>query len=42
MKYHLLLVKDLKYITEKEYSELRVDCERISQMLTKLAGSLAK
>jgi len=40
MKYQLLLVKDLKYIIENEYSELLPQYERVSQMLTKLAKSL--
>jgi four helix bundle protein len=40
MKYQLLLVKDLKYITEDKYSELLPQYERVSQMLTKLAKSL--
>src|SRR4030043_1311159 len=34
MKYQLLLVKDLKYIIENIYNELRSQYERISQMLT--------
>jgi len=42
MKYQLLLAKDLGYMTSREYSELRQDYERVSQMLTKLAQSLAK
>lgn len=42
MKYQLLLAKDLKYITEEEYSELRTCYDRVSQMLTKLAEALAK
>ena len=41
MKYQLLLVKDLKYIIEDEYSELLSQYERVSQMWTKLAESLA-
>ena len=40
MKYQLLLVKDLQYISEKRYSELIPEYERVSQMLTKLAKSL--
>ena len=40
MKYQLLLVKDLKYIIEDKYSELLLQYERVSQMLTKLAKSL--
>jgi four helix bundle protein len=42
IKYQLLLAKDLKYITEEEYSDLRMNYERVSQMLTRLAQSLAK
>jgi four helix bundle protein len=42
IKYQLLLAKDLRYITEKEYSDLRMNYERVSQMLTRLAESLAK
>lgn len=40
MKYQLLLVKDLKYISEDNYSNLKQKYERVSQMLTKLARSL--
>ncbi len=40
MKYQLLLVKDLKYIPEITYSDLLLNYERVSQMLTKLAKSL--
>ena len=40
MKYQLLLVKDLKYVSEEEYSNLFSKYERVSQMLTKLAKSL--
>jgi len=40
MKYQLLLVKDLKYISEESYSQLLFEYERVSQMLTKLAKSL--
>jgi len=40
MKYQLLLVKDLKYISDHKYSNLLPEYERISQMLTKLAKSL--
>jgi four helix bundle protein len=40
MKYQLLLVKDLKYISDDNYSNLLPEYERISQMLTKLAKSL--
>lgn len=41
IKYQLLLVKDLKYISENKYTNLLPEYERVSQMLTKLAKSLA-
>jgi four helix bundle protein len=40
IKYQLLLVKDLGYMSGEQYSNLRTDYERVSQMLTKLARSL--
>jgi four helix bundle protein len=40
IKYQLLLVRDLDYISENEYSDLTPKYERVSQMLTKLAKSL--
>ena len=40
IKYQLLLVKDLRYISEDRYSNLKQKYERVSQMLTKLAQSL--
>ena len=40
MKYQLLLVRDLNYISGNEYSDLASKYERVSQMLTKLAKSL--
>jgi four helix bundle protein len=40
IKYQLILARDLGYIDEKTYSELRSNYERISQMLTGLAKSL--
>ncbi|NVL91043.1 MAG: four helix bundle protein [Desulfobacterales bacterium] len=40
MKYQLLLAKDLKYIEENTYNDLKSNYERISQMLTGLAKSL--
>ena len=40
IKYQLLLVKDLKYISEDRYSNFKQKYERVSQMLTKLARSL--
>jgi four helix bundle protein len=42
IKYQLLLVKDLGYISDEEYSRLASQYERVSQMLTKPAGSLAR
>lgn len=40
IKYQLLLVRDLNYISNNEYSDLTSKYERVSQMLTKLARSL--
>lgn len=40
MKYQLLLARDLEYINEDKYTELKSSYERISQMLTGLAKSL--
>ena len=40
MKYQLLLVRDLNYISDNEYSDLTSKYERVSQMLTRLAKSL--
>lgn len=40
IKYQLMLVKDLEYISADQYSDLRLKYERVSQMLTKLAKSL--
>ena len=40
IKYQLLLVRDLNYVSENEYSDLTSKYERVSQMLTKLAKSL--
>ena len=40
IKYQLLLVKDLHYISEGSYSQLIPEYERVSQMLTKLGKSL--
>ena len=41
MKYQLLLARDLKYISNEQYSEFIGRYERVSQMLTKLAQSLS-
>jgi four helix bundle protein len=40
MKYQLLPVRDLNYISDNEYSDLTSEYERVSQMLTRLAKSL--
>ncbi len=40
VKYQLLLIKDLKYISEEKYFKILSGYERVSQMLTKLAKSL--
>jgi four helix bundle protein len=42
IKYQLLVVKDLRYISEDRYSNLKQKYERVSQMLTKLARSLER
>ena len=38
--YQLLLARDLEYISEDLYSELRPGFERVGQMLTRLSQSL--
>ena len=38
--YHLFLAKDLGYISETEYEELKTDCNRVKMMLHKLIQSL--
>jgi four helix bundle protein len=40
MKYQLLLARDLKYMSNDQYLEFIGRCERVSQMLTRLAQSL--
>jgi four helix bundle protein len=40
IKYQLLLVKDLRYISDDKYTNLLPKYERVSQMLTKLSKSL--
>jgi len=40
MKYQLLLVKDLGYVSEDQYCSLLANYERVSQMLTKLSKTL--
>ena len=39
-KYQLLLVKDLRFISEDQYASLLSKYERVSQMLTKLSKTL--
>ena len=41
LKYHLLLAKDLGYISENDYSRYRVESDEISKMLQGLAKSLS-
>ena len=41
LKYHLLLAKDLGYISENDYSRYRVESDEISKMLKGLAKSLS-
>jgi hypothetical protein len=40
MKYQLLRVKDLRYVSEGQYYSLLANYERVSQMLTKLSKTL--
>lgn len=40
IKYQLLLIKDLNYISDDKFITLNTKYERVSQMLTKLAKSL--
>ncbi len=40
MKYQLLLVKDLRYVSGDQYCSLLAKYERVSQMLTKLSKTL--
>jgi four helix bundle protein len=40
VNYQLLLAKDLGYVSNEAYSELRSGYERVGQMLTRLAQSL--
>lgn len=42
MRYQLMLAKDLGYLKEEEYLQLREDYNRVGQMLTKLIQSLGK
>ena len=42
IRYQLLLAKDLGYIDDKKYVQMREDYERVGQMLTKLSQSLQK
>ena len=39
--YQLLLARDLKYISNETYQELRTDYDRVIQMLSRLSQSLA-
>ena len=40
LKYHLLLAKDLNYLSEQEYSKFKVQLEEISRMLAGLINKL--
>jgi four helix bundle protein len=42
VSYHLLLGRDLRYITQAEYQALRGDHDRVGQMLTKLSQALRR
>lgn len=41
LKYHSLLARDLGYLSEDDYSELRTELEEISKMLSGLIKSLS-
>lgn len=41
VSYHLLLAKDLGFVSEEKYQELRANCVRVGQMLMRLAQALA-
>ncbi len=41
LKYHLLLAKDLGYLSEKDYETFKVEIDEISKMLSGLAKSLS-
>jgi four helix bundle protein len=41
LKYQLRLAKDLNYISEEIYCEMKSVCTRIMKMLTRLAGSMS-
>jgi four helix bundle protein len=41
LKYHLLLAKDLGYLSKSDYTALRAELDEISKMLMGLAKSLA-
>lgn len=41
LKYHILLAKDLGYLSESDYAILRAELDEISKMLMGLAKSLA-
>ena len=41
LKYHLLLAKDLGYLSKSDYAVLRAELDEISKMLMGLAKSLA-
>jgi four helix bundle protein len=41
LKYHILLAKDLGYLSRSDYAVLRVELDEISKMLMGLAKSLA-
>jgi four helix bundle protein len=41
LKYHMLLARDLEYLTKDQYGILRSDVEEISKMLTGLIKSLS-
>lgn len=41
LKYHLLLARDLGYISDRQYGDFRVEIDEISRMLNGLVKSLS-
>ena len=41
LKYHVMLARDLGYISENDYTTLKIELDEITKMLRGLAGSLS-
>jgi four helix bundle protein len=41
LKYHVMVAKDLGYISENDYTSLKIELDEISKMLRGLAASLS-